>query len=123
MRAPGMTGVWVGNDKVAAIGVRISRWLTTHGFAINVTTNLDYFRLITPCGIQGRRVTSLVKLLGRPPAMAEVKQAVAHELLGVFGGEPCAYGCCSQVRFWCAASVPSLPDVVCSGVRPKLSEP
>jgi lipoyl(octanoyl) transferase len=61
-RVPGLTGVWVGRDKLAAIGVRISRWVTSHGFALNVTTNLDDFSLIVPCGIADRGVTSFARL-------------------------------------------------------------
>jgi lipoyl(octanoyl) transferase len=84
-REPGLTGVWVGAEKLAAIGVRIARWTTTHGFALNVTTDLDYFRLITPCGLVGRGVTSIERLLGRAPAMAEVKRAVGARMRQVFG--------------------------------------
>ncbi len=84
-RAQGMTGVWVGAEKVAAIGVAISRWVTWHGLAINVDTNLDHFDLIVPCGIRGRRVTSLVRVLGRPITVAEVKPHLVECVVDVFG--------------------------------------
>ena len=84
-RVPGLTGIWVGNEKLAAIGVRISRWITSHGFALNVATNLSHFDLIVPCGIQGRGVTSMDRLLGRAVPMAEVESAVEAGFRGVFG--------------------------------------
>jgi lipoyl(octanoyl) transferase len=83
-RVPGLTGIWVGNDKLAAIGVRISRWVTSHGFALNVSTDLSRFNLIVPCGIADRGVTSLERLLSRPVAMAEVETTVAQEFQSVF---------------------------------------
>ena len=84
-RRSGMTGVWVGDEKVAAIGVRLSRWVTSHGFALNVSTDLDHFGLIVPCGITEFGVTSLARLLGTPPPMAEVEERVVHHLCRVFG--------------------------------------
>jgi lipoyl(octanoyl) transferase len=75
----------VGNDKLAAIGVRISRWITSHGFALNVGTNLDRFGLIVPCGITGRGVTSLEVLLGRTVPMQSVEEAAIEALALVFG--------------------------------------
>jgi lipoyl(octanoyl) transferase len=83
-RAGGLTGVWVGRDKLAAIGVRIGRWVTSHGFAFNVTTDLAYFDLIVPCGIPDRGVTSLARLLGRAVDLAEVEDRIARHFLDVF---------------------------------------
>lgn len=84
-RVAGLTGVWVGNDKLAAIGVRLSRWVTSHGFAFNVATNLDHFRFILPCGLEGRSVTSLQQLLPSPPPQVEVEVTLAAEFAHVFG--------------------------------------
>jgi lipoyl(octanoyl) transferase len=83
-RVEGLTGVWVGREKLAAIGVRIARWVTSHGFALNVTTDLDAFNLIVPCGIADRGVTSLARLLGRPIARAEVESRVVTHFARVF---------------------------------------
>jgi lipoyl(octanoyl) transferase len=83
-RADGKRGTWVGNEKIAAIGVRIARWVTSHGFALNVNTNLDHFRLITPCGLQGTSVTSIASLIGRDVAMDDVRSIVAAKFGEVF---------------------------------------
>jgi len=91
-RVEGLTGVWVGRDKLAAIGVRISRWITSHGFAFNVTTDLDYFNLIVPCGIADRGVTSLERLLGRAIDWREVEDRVAAHFCGVFDRTASAIG-------------------------------
>jgi lipoyl(octanoyl) transferase len=83
-RIEGLTGVWVGNEKLAAIGVRIARWITSHGFALNVSTNLDHFKLIVPCGIFDRGVTSLTRLLGRPVDSADVEICVSEHFANIF---------------------------------------
>jgi lipoyl(octanoyl) transferase len=86
-RMPGLTGAWVADDKLGAIGVRIARWVTSHGFALNVSTNLAHFDLIVPCGITNKGVTSMERLTGRPVAMTEAADAVAVALAEVFGRE------------------------------------
>jgi lipoyl(octanoyl) transferase len=83
-RVPGFSGAWVGEEKIAAIGVRISRWITSHGFALNVTTDLSYFDLIVPCGIQDKGVTSLGRLLGQPASMDDVMTRIARRFADVF---------------------------------------
>ena len=83
-RVAGLTGTWVGPDKIGAIGVRIARWVTSHGFAFNVATDLSAFDLIVPCGIRGRGVTSLGRLLGRPVEIAEVMSRLTLHFAAVF---------------------------------------
>jgi lipoyl(octanoyl) transferase len=83
-RVPGLTGVWVGGGKLAAIGVRIARWITSHGFALNVTTDLEYFNLIVPCGIAEGGVTSLAALLGRRVDRKDVENRVVQHFSDVF---------------------------------------
>jgi len=83
-RITGLTGIWVGDEKLAAIGVRISRWVTSHGFALNVSTDLSQFGLIIPCGIADKGVTSMERLLGRPVPMDEVVETVVRQFQRVF---------------------------------------
>ncbi len=83
-RIKGLTGAWVGADKIGAIGVRISRWITSHGFAFNVSTDLEHFRLIVPCGIADRGVTSLERATGRPVPMKEAEDAIVSQFAAVF---------------------------------------
>jgi lipoyl(octanoyl) transferase len=80
-------GVWAGRDKIASIGVHLSRWITTHGFALNVTTDLSYFAGIIPCGLQGIGMTSIERITGRRPAVAEVAAVAAGHFAGIFGRE------------------------------------
>ncbi len=83
----GLTGVWVGNAKIAAIGIGITRWISFHGFAINVAPDMTHFELIIPCGLKGRSVTCMRDLLGEEPDMSEVKREVAERFCEVFGLE------------------------------------
>lgn len=90
-RSEGETGVWLDAEiphrarKICAMGVRTSRWITMHGFALNVNTDLSYFQLIIPCGIQNKQVTSLEKELGRTVPLEEVEGKIKHHAEEVFG--------------------------------------
>ncbi len=86
-RIDGKRGIWVGSNKIAAIGVRIARWVTSHGWALNVSPNLDHFRLITPCGIHGMGVTSIERETGQRVSLAEVREVLAAQFAKVFERE------------------------------------
>jgi lipoyl(octanoyl) transferase len=86
-RLAGLTGVWVGNEKIAAIGVRIARWITSHGFALNVSTDLSYFGMIVPCGITDKGVTSLSRLLTTGVGLRETAVSLIRHFQEVFDRE------------------------------------
>lgn len=88
VREEGLTGVWVGGNKVAALGVKVSRWVTMHGFALNVSTDLRRFDRIIPCGIFHKGVTSIEQLLGRTVALADVQHELTSAFGDVFGATP-----------------------------------
>jgi len=87
-RVQGLTGAWVGAEKIGAIGIRISRWITSHGFALNVGTDLDHFKLIVPCGIGDRGVSSLERATGRSIPIADVEDALIQAFADVFNRRP-----------------------------------
>ncbi|MFW5878905.1 MAG: lipoyl(octanoyl) transferase LipB [Myxococcota bacterium] len=98
-RKPGMIGAWIGGDdpadpwrKIGAAGVHISRWITTHGLALNVSVDLDYFSLINPCGITEHPITSLAAELkpAHPPSLREVSERLIEHFSEIFGVEPSA---------------------------------
>jgi lipoyl(octanoyl) transferase len=86
-RIAGLTGVWVGDEKIGAIGIRMSRWITSHGLAFNVATRLEHFNLIVPCGIGDRGVTSLERATGRPLRLEAVEDELIETFAEVFGCE------------------------------------
>ncbi len=90
-RIPGRTGVWVGTEgeerKICAFGIHASRWVTTHGLALNVNPNLDYFNRITPCGISDRGVTSIIQESNQSCDLDEVSTFLVHHFDEIFGAE------------------------------------
>ena len=86
-RIAGLSGTWIGDRKIGAVGVRLSRWITSHGIAFNVTTDLSYFDLIVPCGIEDKSVTSLGRELGREVSMSQVADRFTARFVEVFERE------------------------------------
>lgn len=86
-RSAGLNGAWISDRKVGAVGVRISRWVTMHGLALNANTNLRHFELIVPCGIQDKAVTSLSVELGRTVSVAEVIAPLAAHFAALYDAE------------------------------------
>jgi lipoyl(octanoyl) transferase len=87
-REKDMTGVWVKGEKIAAIGVKVSRWVTMHGFALNVQTDLTKFDRIIPCGIFHKGVTSMQRVLGQEVPIESVQKAIVDSFAGIFGCSP-----------------------------------
>lgn len=84
----GLTGVWVGGDKICSIGVAARRWISYHGFAVNVSPNLQHWAMIHPCGLVGRHVAAIDRLAPTSPTMAEVKASIVSNCAKVFGMKP-----------------------------------
>jgi lipoate-protein ligase B len=107
-RKDGLTGVWVGEHKIASIGVGVRRWITYHGFALNVDPDLAYFADIVPCGLAGVRMTSMAQLLKQPVTLAEAKTAIARTFAEHFGYKEIVW----QTYFLTPDSGLRTPDVV-----------
>ena len=88
VRMDGFTGVWVGNDKICSIGIAIRKWVSYHGFALNVSPDFTHWSLIHPCGLVDRKVTSIERLLGHNPGIDAVKRGMIAGLASVFGVDP-----------------------------------
>jgi lipoyl(octanoyl) transferase len=116
-RHPDHTGVWLGRDKICALGVRVDRWVTSHGFALNVTTDLSHFDLIVPCGIRGYGVTSLERACGEAAGLEAVAGEMRDTLAQAFGWDVEDGGTLPPVP------MPPPGDRVLGGVRRIFPEP
>lgn len=83
-RIPGLTGVWVNDEKICAMGIKVTRWVTMHGFAFNINTDLSYFQKIIPCGIKDKGVTSLKKILNTEIDINDVKKLLTKHFMKIF---------------------------------------
>ena len=90
---PGYTGVWVGDEKICSIGIAVRKWISYHGFALNVNPSFEHWALIHPCGLVDRQVTSIERLIGRNPGMEAVKAAAVYNFAEVFALKPIQVKC------------------------------
>ena len=97
-RKEGLTGVWVGQEKVAAMGIAVTRWVSYHGFALNVCPDLSHFGAIVPCGIRDKTVTSMSALIGRALSVEDVKPAVVECMVDVFAFDAARQGGADELR-------------------------
>ena len=97
-RREGLTGVWVADEKVAAIGIAVRRWVSYHGFALNVDPDLSHFEWIIPCGIADKGVTSMARLLGRPIEVGQVIPALVQCAVDVFGFDTARTGSVDEIN-------------------------
>jgi lipoate-protein ligase B len=108
----GRTGVWVGGEKIASLGVAVRRWVSYHGFALNVAPDLAFFDLIHPCGLRGIQMTSVAARLGpAAPTLAEARSAVADALARQLGHGGWAFAAGEEARRWGAAPATLAPPV------------
>lgn len=114
-RRDGLTGVWAGEAKIASIGVGVRRWVTSHGFALNVTTDLEYFSAIVPCGLAGVRMTSMQRLLGRAVGLDAVAAAVARGFADTFGYREMVWSTHPPTRACKAAPVSTIEPAPAAG--------
>lgn len=110
---PGLTGVWVGARKIAAIGIHVRHWVTMHGFALNVCPGLDAFKDILPCGLNSEAITSMARLLPEPPTVEQAGREVGERFAEVFG---CTREEVALETLLARASLPG--DIACPGQSP-----
>ncbi len=120
-RVTGRTGIWVGEEKIASIGVAVRRWVTYHGFALNVRPDLSHFELIHPCGLRGVRMTSLERLLGAgAPSLTEARRATCETLARRLGYAGAAWKP-AEAAWMAARTAPGEPGGVPGGSRAERS--